>query len=227
MKRIVGRVVFIRHGETEYTNQFPDLTCAGKETIMRAAAKLRQLRNQYSEPLRIMSSPATRALGSAAIVAKIMGHSQRVIKTQLLAPAGVMDADRGAEIFNEHIAAGGFRKLAAAYSSDKRYEDPEIFEPRTQVVARFYKYLGQLASNLLTCAKPMFVVCISHYEVLHHLVETSLCLDYANDAPLGFGEIVLMSLYDIGPGSKVEICLTFRHRTRNMAFDYKKELLVL
>ncbi len=225
MKRIIGRAVFIRHGETKYTNEFPDLTDAGKETIKRAAVEIRKIHNLRPDPLRIMSSPAPRALGTAAIISQIMGYDQRVIRTSLLSPADVRDARRGAEIFNEHVGNGGFRQLSACYGSDQRYEDPAIFEPRTQVVSRFYDHLGQLVRNLMAGTRPLFVVCVSHYEVLYHLVETSLSLDYAKDHPLTFGEMALLSFYDIGPGSTVEVCLTFRDRSRNMVFDYKKNLV--
>jgi len=224
-KTVIGRAVFIRHGETEYTDNFPDLTDAGRETIKRAAVKIRKIHSLRHEPLRIMSSPSPRALGTAAIISQIMGCDQRVIKAPLLSPAGVRDRQRGAEIFNEHVGNGGFRQLSACYGSDQRYEDPAIFEPRTQVVSRFYEYLGQLVRNLLAGTRPLFVVCVSHYEVLYHLVETSLSLDYAKDNPLTFGETTLMSFYDIGPGSKVEVCLTFRDRSQNMVFDYKKSVI--
>ena len=225
MKRIIGRAVFIRHGETDYTDKFPDLTDAGKETIKRASVRIRKIHSQRSEPLRIMSSPAPRALGSAAIISQIMGYDQRVITASLLSPAGVRDVQRGADIFNEHVGSGGFRQLAACYGSDQRYEDPAIFEPRTQVVSRFYEHLGQLVRNLMAGTRPLFVVCVSHYEVMYHLVETSLSLDYAKDNPLTFGELALLSFYDIGPGSTVEVCMTFRDRSQNMVFDYKKSTI--
>jgi broad specificity phosphatase PhoE len=218
--------VFIRHGETQYTGEFPDLTDAGKETIKRAAVEIRKIRSQRSEPLRIMSSPAPRALGSAAIISQIMGYDQRVITSSLLSPAGVRDKQKGADIFNEHVNNGGFRQLSASYGSDQRYEDPAIFEPRTQVVSRFYEHLGQLVRNLMAGTRPLFVVCVSHYEVMYHLVETSLSLDYAKDHPLTFGELALLSFYDIGPGSTVEVCMTFRDRSQNMVFDYKKSAIV-
>jgi len=226
-KKLIGTAVFLRHGETNYTNVFPDLTESGKETIRNSAKAIRAIRNQYFSSLAIVSSPAVRALGSACIVAETLNFTTRIIEVSFLSPAKVKDAEKGQALFNEYVSSGGMRGLCIAYGSDKRFEDGVVIEARSQIRSRFYKHLSVLVRNMLSCDSEFFVVNISHYEVLYHFVETCFQLDYTKDPPLGFGEIILMSFYDIGSKDAVEICLTFREMSaNNIVFNHKIESIV-
>jgi hypothetical protein len=205
----------------KYTNEFPDLTDAGKETIKRAAVEIRKIHNLRPDPLRIMSSPAPRALGTAAIISQIMGYDQRVIRTSLLSPADVRDARRGAEIFNEHVGNGDSPVVGLLWIDQRT---------RSRILNRELRCLqilrssGQLVRNLMAGSRPLFWCGVSHYEVLYTRWRPR-SPGLRKDHPLIFGEMALLSFYDIGPGSTVEVCLTFRDRSRNMVFDYKKNLV--
>ena len=63
------------------------------------------------------------------------------------------------------------------------------------------------------------------YETLYHFVENLFKLDYAKDEPLGHGEIIVISIFDINIENQyvVEIEVTFREKTiyKNF-FDYKE-----
>jgi hypothetical protein len=65
--------VYFRHGQTDYTGVFPDLTVVGKDRISRTAEEICMIAGDIEEPLGridLRSSPLPRALGSMDIVAQ-------------------------------------------------------------------------------------------------------------------------------------------------------------
>ncbi len=227
-RTIIGRAVFLRHGESDYTDIFPDLTKAGKRTILNSAYGIKAIVNHRPCRVEITSSPAIRALGSADIISNVLRFAKEVRQTSLLAPARIKDAARGKALFDEHVSNGGIRRLCIAYGTDPRYEDGEVIEPRSQVQKRFYKYLGMLARNMLASdSKNHFVVHVSHYEVLYNLVETVFWLNYEDDSPLWYGEVILISFYDTGHDEVVEMDVVFRRKTaEGVIFCHKEGKIV-
>ena len=71
-RRFLGRAIFLRHGQTDYTDVFPDLTEEGAETITKAAESIKSIID--GQQITIISSPMVRAMGSACIVAKILRY---------------------------------------------------------------------------------------------------------------------------------------------------------
>ncbi len=69
---------------------------------------------------------------------------------------------------------------------------------------------------------PLSLLHVSHYETIYHIVESLFNLDYQKDEPLGHGEIIVISIYDIGIENIVELEITFRKKTIHKKFlDYK------
>jgi len=226
-RKMIGRAVFLRHGESDYTDIFPDLTKAGKKTILRSADAIKTI---AGSPLQvsIASSPAVRAMGSAFIISGVLGFAEEAKQIPLLGPVGLRDEIKAKSLFFEFVANGGMKGLCASYGTDPRCEDGLIVEPRSEVQKRFYKYLGMFARSLLASdSKNSFVVHVSHYEVLYHLVETVFWLDYEDDPPLGHGEIILISFYDTGHEEWVEMDIIFRRKTaKQVIFNHKEEKIV-
>ena len=227
-EKLIGRVVFLRHGETDYTDVFPDLTEEGKRTIEESAKTIRAIKNYHPWLLSVVSSPAVRALGSASIITGILGFKEKIIKEPLIGPVVMRDTKRALAIYDEHISSKGMKGLCISYAQDERFDNPEVFEPRSQVRKRFYKYLAGLVHYMLSCIsmKP-FIICVSHYETLYHFVENPFQLDYTNDSPFGFGEIILASFYVTDFKNEVKICLRFRESENNIIFNYKTKSIVI
>lgn len=225
--RFLGQIVFLRHGQTEYTEVYPDLTEQGKLTIRKSAERIQTLCRE-SQNIQIVSSPLPRGLGTASIVAKTIGFQGSIRRDVGLQAVVVRDKERGMKIFEEQIAANGIRGLCMSYGTDPRYEDPEIFEPRSEVKRRFFRYFARLLRMMMAnTGFSMFVINASHYETLYHLVERLYNLDYEKDEPLSHGELILFSVFDIGIQNVVEFEVTFRNETlRRKHFNYSKEVFL-
>lgn len=226
VRRFLGRVIFLRHGQTEYTDMFPDLTGQGIRTIKKSAGLIRSI-IQAHQSVAIVASPMVRAQGSAAVLANELGYKGKIREDPVVAAAIIKDKKRGKALFDEHVANGGMRALSISYGTDPRYEDGEVIEPRSAVRERFFscftKLIRQFLVNtgLLPC-----VVIISHYEFLYHFIESIFELNYKKDEPLGHGEIIEISFFDIGIENVVEIEVIFRKKTIIKNFDYAQKEII-
>ena len=223
-KRFLGLVIFLRHGQTNYTDVFPDLTEEGIKTITNSAELLRPFVENHQNVM-IIASPMARAQGSAAVIARVLGHKGKTRIEPNIQAAIVKDRMRAKAIFYEHLKNGGMRALSVAYGTDPRYEDGEVIEPRSEVRKRFLGYLSKLVRRLFVSPNlPLCLIHVSHYETIYHVVESLFKLDYRKDEPLGHGEIIVVFIYDIGIECVVELDVTFRGKTLNrIFFDYKEK----
>ena len=227
-KRFLGLAMFLRHGQTEYTEVFPDLTETGKNTIAKSANLIMPVVARFSK-VKIVTSPKARAQGSAAVIARVIGFDRKEIKEEpKIQSAEIVDRMMGKAIFFEHTSNGGGRALSVAYGIDPRYEDSRIFEPRSKVKERFLEYFAHMIrADLLIAPTPPCLIHTSHYETLYHFVEDIFELDYETDEPLGHGEIIAVAVYDVGIENVVELEAAFRKKIKKANFDYKeKELIV-
>ena len=231
-RRFLGRVIFLRHGQSKYTDIYPDITEKGVETITKSANLIKLLLNNSSAV--IITSPAARAQGSAAVIARIIKYQDKIRKEPAIEGAIFNNKILGQALFNEHVERGGIRALDMAYGTDSRYENSEIVEPRSKVRKRFFEYLAKLTNALLKRQSPLDIICVSHYEILYHFVEHLFELDYTKDEPLGHGEIIAVSIFDVGLQGMdvdvVEIEVTFRKKIvgqiRRKFFNYKQHKII-
>jgi len=49
MNSIYADIVFLRHAQTEYTNEFPDITEEGRESVEKRAREIRDSLDKYEE----------------------------------------------------------------------------------------------------------------------------------------------------------------------------------
>lgn len=216
-RELFGKAVFLRHGESNYTGQLPDLTEQGKQTIQAAAELLWKLRMEHKGPAQIVSSPAPRAMGTSWIIAeRLCLETSFVRPNHFLRPVDQHDRRKAEAIYREiHMEKGGHRGLCISYGQDPRFEDERIFEPRSHVNFRFYQYLGMMARDLQAQERPFFVVNVSHLEVLYHFAEKCFALNYENgDSPFMHGELLVISFFKTG--KEVEMDITFRAATKTV-----------
>ena len=98
-RRFLGRAIFLRHGQTEYTDVFPDLTNKGVETVTNSANSIECFLKGNSNVV-IVTSPAARAQGSASIIAKIIGHRGKIINEPAIRGAIVNNKQQTQPLFN-------------------------------------------------------------------------------------------------------------------------------
>lgn len=219
--QVYGPVFWVRHGQTDYTDVFPDLTDTGKKLLRMRAEEIRgDLSGRHAA---LITSPTVRTRGSASVIAQVLGYRGKIRIEPDIASAVVRDKIRGMELFNEYVKRGDHDGLAIAYSTDPRYEDPSIFEPRSEVKARFYRYLARVIRRLLRYRPDFCLVHISHYEFLYHFVERVFELDYTKDRPLSFAEMFSIVFCESEYENIVKVSARFRGQNMGgIFFDYKK-----
>jgi len=211
-KKFIGRAIFLRHGQTDYTDVFPDLNKDGVETIQKSAEEIK-LAIGSSVRIRMVSSPLPRAMGTASIIAKAIGYLDPIREAPALRAAVVRDKPRAMAVFNEHMAQGGPTELAWSYEEDPRYKDASMIEPVSEIQKRFYKYLSGLVWEMLCFDVAWTYIHVSHYEVLYDFVHSIFRINRNNGQPLSYGEIVDIRFFEIGGTEKIKLNITFRGKT--------------
>jgi broad specificity phosphatase PhoE len=198
-------LLFLRHGKTAYTGQFPDLTDEGKRQIDQAADEIAQIVGDKKD-IRIISSPMPRALGTADIIAKRLGYKNGEITEQELAIRCMdfYDNDKANAIWKQFPTA---RDVDIAYEKDSRFEAGDVIEKRSAIQHRFFSYLGDLFERFAANKLPDVMIHTSHYEVLWYLATTIV----GNREPLRHGEVIMINLEKIDPVNKqVKVFMGFR-----------------
>lgn len=165
----IHQVLFVRHAQTTYSNVFPDITPEGIEQLRRTADGLRPLifDGPYTD-LKVIASPAVRAQGSAGVLVEHLKYAGEIITEPLLSDMHVHDWPRAKELFNQCLLNGG--RVEDVYDFDDRFEDESIFEPRSAIRERFFRYMDQLHAGLAQSAEPQCILAVSHFEVLNHFL---------------------------------------------------------
>jgi len=197
------------------------------ETIENSANTIKMLL-QANSNLLVITSPTTRACGSADIIATTLQYRGKIKIEPEIQGAVVKNEKEGMALFKEYVSIGGIIALDRAYGVDSRYEkSPNIIEPRSEIRKRFFRYFSKIVKHLLVRElPPLHLICVSHYETLYHLVEQLFNLDYRKDKTLGHGEIIEVVIYDIGFSEEkiVEIEITFRKQTKyKKFFDFEEQ----
>lgn len=229
-----GRLFFLRHGQTLYTEIPPDLTDQGKETIKASADTIGCQTN--GDELMIICSPRARTMGSGHIIKRELRISGPIVADSRIREAQVYAKEAGATIYHELVAKGeeiqpgyGSDYLSICYGTDPRYEDPTIIEPRTQVQKRFFEYLKYAVDALLLqlgTGKLISFIHVTHYEFLYHFVEKIFRLDYSKDRPLLHGEVVIIDVFKSQMTHFYELEVTFRDETETVFFNTKTKAIV-
>ena len=202
-RKLVGMAIYLRHGQTNYTNIFPDLTGDGVKTIKKSATAIKLITGEHFQ-LSISSSPKPRAMGSASLIANVLGYKERILEEPKL------HINRGAQ--------------AVSHGTDEWFVDRKTMEPVTEIRKIFFKYFSwQINQMLSPSGTPNCFICISHTEILCHFVEQAFGTDLTGDEGLPHGAILAISVFDIGKQNIVEIEITFLGRKTVKLFNYLKK----
>lgn len=225
------RIFFLPSGETEYTGKFPDLTREGKATILNTALELKR-RIGANGNIIFVASKAPRAQGSALIIVKVFDNnwdvsSRNVVGiSRTLRPLEVRDSAKAQVIFQEYLEKGGMNTLWLSYTCDSRYDDPEIFEPREHVMARFILCLSRRLYEFFEegSEKPknLCFIAVSHFEVLYLFVQDLFKLNYdKGDEILSHGELIEVAFWYYGNKEEVWMDVRFRGQSiLEVPFNY-------
>lgn len=189
MSKHLGTAIFVRHGETDYTNNAHDLTETGVKTIQRAADALAHV--SHGHELFITSSEAPRALSSARILRDRLLYRQEIFVSELLAPITIRDEARVHNILTEYRQ--GNKIPEHYYFRDPRFNDGLIVEPHHEISLRFRDYLVGLSEQFLSISIPHtdpIRIGVTHYECVAHFLRAIFCED-----SFGFGELLFVSFY--------------------------------
>lgn len=246
--RLIGRITVLRHGQTRYTDEFPDLTELGKETIAQSAEQIAAGLDP-DEDIAMYSSDRARAQGSASIIKERIGHVADVNVRKSIGMMELKDREKAQQIFDAIIAEGGKTEqeqgsvpaVDYAYTHDSRFENAEIFEPRSEVEKRFFRNLEHTIRAFEVVAdktdeekeqlklKRPHLIATSHYELLHSFVQGVFDLDYPKDSTLKHGEPIEIYVYDYPESNEepIKLMVRFRGEERTVGFDRKNRTLIL
>lgn len=169
-KVIFHQLFFIRHAETTYSNIYPDITGQGAIQLRKTAKEIRPLITSNPKAcITIVASPAMRAQGSASVLANSLGYTNEIITETLLSDMGYVDWPKARQIFEQCQMNG--ERIEDIYEIDDRFEDVHIFEPRSSVQTRFYRYMRKCHDALSNASKSQCIVVVSHFEILNHFLK--------------------------------------------------------
>lgn len=190
------RMIFVRHGQTEYTDIFPDLTHEGKEIMHKTAAKIKKILKHWNGECAIISSPSSRAMGSAAIIAEHILVKNPIVFEKRLRPMDFLKEKEGRRVIEEILEKTTVEK---AYHEDRIFKDGLVFESQFDIKNRLLSFLGDILSEKADGRhSAACYVCVAHYEVLCHLLDLLFFSDYSHENTLSFGESFIVDFYSIG-----------------------------
>lgn len=194
-------LLFLRHGKTKYTGQFPDLTDEGKQEIGKAAEQIAEIVEEKTF-VQIVSSPLPRALGTADIIAKRLGLLHVIEEYLAIRCMDFYDSEKANVIWASFPDARG---VDCAYANDPRFEEGTAIEKRSAIQHRFSMYLGTLFERFVADKLADVTVNVTHYEVLWQLAAT-----FGLQEPLIHGEVIRLDLSCASNDNLIHVRATFR-----------------
>jgi len=159
----------MRHGKTNYTGTFPDLTDEGTHQVRtEGLEQVRRWMAEHSiapEMLSIVSSPAPRAHGTASIIKDGIGHTREIILTHEIEPLRWKKPERCAEVIRE---MSGYINL----ESEPRFADSSLFEPLHEVHKRWSTYITSSVEKAMRTEVSANQILVAHYETFCGIVSS-------------------------------------------------------
>jgi broad specificity phosphatase PhoE len=225
---VLGKVSIMRHGQTEYTEQYPDITEFGIQQIEESGVKLKEKIDIDKEDVMVTTSPSVRARGSGDVLKGKLGIEEaRVMKA--LRGVQIRDHAEALKMVNDIIGPErDISKMDQAYAHDDAFEQRvEVWEPRSEVEKRFFRGMEYITRAFLRYKagernKIPHLVGVSHFEFLNHIVAKVFNLDEKQQDQLKFGEMIEMTFLKKGneeDKKRVPILITFRGETKEIVFN--------
>lgn len=231
---IIGKISIMRHGKTEYTNQYPDITEDGFAKIIENGKYLKEKVDKDKEDVLFVSSPAVRARGTLDILKGAMNEEAsepRVLKS--MRSTEIRDHKEAMKMVDSVIGPEkDIPKFDRYYATNDALENsPDIWQPRSEVESRFFTALEYAIRSFRkynennyseTVSKTPHLIAVSHFEFLNHFVAEVFGLDLEKDDLLKFAEMIELTIFEsIDDEEAISIKVIFRGQERDIIFDRK------
>ncbi|MEK7589531.1 MAG: histidine phosphatase family protein [Patescibacteria group bacterium] len=171
-------VDFVRHGGTEYTEEFPDITERGKEEIRATAEQIAATIDPQQEIVVFWSSSAMRAKGSAEVMKQVFEkHGIEIAKQSSISSLRQMevkDPDFIFNLFDKIIEEGKNPEEVFLEHETWAGEKSEKVETRTEIqkrIDRIMNYLRYAAEHINTQGKRLRIIGTTHFETMQPLIQ--------------------------------------------------------
>jgi hypothetical protein len=186
--------VFLRHGQTEYTETFPDLTDQGKRTIEHSARQMADL--GITEKIHIFSSDKARTRGTAEIIREILHLQEEVQIESSLTAMQIFEPEKAQSLIQIMAENNGTKNIDKLYLRSDLFEDGICFESRTAIKERFLFYLQNFCMSIADGkVEKAYYIFVSHYELLIHLFQALYPESFYQTATLRNGELFHISVF--------------------------------
>lgn len=230
---LVGKLTILRHGETTYTDKFPDLTDIGVRQAKDAGKVVKIEEN--SETV-IISSPKARARGTMYYLMNELGNKigdEDIRKNNRLRSVDIKDWSKAMDFFaglqESKDPADWKIKIADKAFADRQFP-PDIFESQENINVRIATAFGVLV-RFFEKYKPVqegkipHIYAVSHFELLQTF------------ASLLFSDLLSQDTYNLTEkmdiefenleNKKVRLICNFRGVKRSVVFDRQKRGFVV
>ena len=110
----LGKIIFLRHGQTEYTEKYHDLTAEGIASAKAIAKKVASLiADQYYPNILLLSSPTPRAKATAKPIAEAL--STRIKIDEKLSAAKIEDRMKAKALYLHIFNTQPIKKVSKDY----------------------------------------------------------------------------------------------------------------
>lgn len=246
-KHNVVMVDFLRHGATEYLENFVsasdretmdgkyprDLTSEGEREVEETVDRIVHTISPETDIVVLWSSPAWRAQGSEDILRELLeAHGIQVYKDSAIESMRNFD-QRDREFMNnlweEMVSVGKAPELAYARDSDFQ-EKNEKFESQPEVkkrAERVFNYIRYFAEHANLQGKRLRIIGVSHFEFLNPIIEDIFGTRIEEGEGMKKGEDMSVT-FDFDPASKdMKIEADFRGKhEKNIVFDKEKRRFI-
>lgn len=240
---LVGRLTVFRHGETEYTDQYPDLSGKGRSTLTEAGRQLRSEIDEESEDLLFVHSPNVRAKGSMAYLLHGMELIDDVEEAKVegvarpfkpLRSVKKLDPEAASEMVFRYTGtreptAGHYEEFDRMYTLSDEFETSPHWEPRSNAPKRANRLLRYALAILLKnhkeseSPKTPRIVAVTHFEMINHIAVKLFGLDLEKDSLYARGEAITFDVRaNPDEDQRLLLMCSFRGEKRNAWFDFTK-----
>lgn len=204
----MSTIIFLRHGETDYTDVFPDLTQKGIGNAERAGNMiLKIMRENDVKSTRIISSPYARTMGTATCIAKRINFSGKIKEEPQIRASDFYDREVAISYWN---SKGDSVVSAKNYLIDPWFNTGIYVEKRDDVASRFANFTKDLLWEVTSGESFDLTIVVSHFECLWKLVEK-----FGFQEPISYCELVVLEIGSISNS----ISLTGYYRGSSLSFE--------
>lgn len=221
-------IMYIRHGDTTYSETFPSLTKLGQAQIEQTAEKYNSFAGQFDHLL-AWSSPSARALESMQSALKVWRREEATVReSRLIRPFDIKDL-RG---FLDYDKTHATDKYGQMWLTDSFLsgENP-LTEGRISVEDRSFRYLLCMTDLLRLLeertSQRFLLVTTAHFEVIipvmKGLYTEAETFPIETEDVIGNGEAIVVHL---GNGGDYQYVMEGRNRRTNLSFNPRTRCFV-